>query len=203
MDYGFLENKIIPVVVLKDLDETLVKLNALSRGGIRVAEITFRTACAKEAIKLASKECKDMLIGAGTVINAVQCRDAIDAGAKFIVSPGLSKSVYKICVEKDVPYLGGVVTPTEIIAAKDLGLNVMKFFPSEAFGGVKTLKAVSAAFPDVRFVPTGGVNAGNLKDYLTKSFVSAVGGSWMLDGTAEEIENMSREAMAIASGCTK
>lgn len=199
MDYSFLsQHKIIPVVVLNSAEETLPKLSALLRGGISVAEITFRTACAEEAVRLAVEKLGGkMLIGAGTVINATQCENAIESGVKFIVSPGLSEEVYRVCEKHDVPYLPGVVSPTEIIAAKNLGLNILKFFPAEAYGGVKTLKAMSSAFPDVKFLPTGGIDENNFLDYLTKKFVVAVGGSWMMKGSEADIETLSRDALKI------
>ena len=198
MDYSFLnDNKIVPVVVFNSVEETLPKLAALERGGIKVAEITFRTACAEECITLASKECTNMLIGAGTVINADQCERAIKAGAKFIVSPGFSKAVYDVCAEHDIPLLPGIATPTEIMAVKDCGLNIVKFFPAGAFGGVKMLKALSAPFPTLKFVPTGGVDASNMKDFLALNAVIAIGGSWMMKGEPEDIERLSREAVSL------
>ncbi len=198
MDYSFLnDNKIVPVVVFNSVEETLPKLAALERGGIKVAEITFRTACAEECIALASKECTNMLIGAGTVINADQCERAIKAGAKFIVSPGFSKDVYDVCAEHDIPLLPGIATPTEIMAVKDCGLNIVKFFPAGAFGGVKMLKALSAPFPTLKFVPTGGVDASNMKDFLALNAVIAIGGSWMMKGEPEDIERLSREAVSL------
>ena len=196
MDYTVLnEYKLVPGVVIKQLDDTLPTLDALYKGGIKVAEITFRTACAKDAIELAAKSRPDMLIGAGTVINAEQCEGAIAAGAKFVVSPGLSLDVLAVCNKYGVPYLAGVVTPTEIMLAKNNGLSVLKFFPAGAYGGVKTLKALSAAFPDIKFLPTGGVDADNAEEYLKQPFVAAVGGSWMMKGSYEDIERQSREAV--------
>lgn len=196
MDCLFLEsNKIVPVVVIKNIEDTMPTLNALYRGGIKVAEITFRTQCAAQAIELAAKNADDMLVGAGTVINAEQCRQAIKAGAKFVVSPGFSAEVLKVCNDCGVPYLPGVVSPTEIMLAKSYGLNTLKFFPAGAYGGVKTLKALSAAFPDVRFVPTGGVDADSAAEYLKQPFVAAVGGSWMMKGDFENIEKLSKEAV--------
>lgn len=196
MDFSFLEkNKIVPVVVIKKIEDTIPTLEALSYGGIKAAEITFRTACAKEAIELAAKNCKDMLIGAGTVINAEQCEQAIGVGAEFVVSPGFSADVLNVCCKYDVPYLPGVVTPTEIMLAKSFGLSVLKFFPAGMYGGVKTLKALSAAFPDVRFLPTGGIDVNNANEYLEQPFVAAIGGSWMMKGSFEDIERLSKEAV--------
>lgn len=199
MDYSFLDsNKIVPVVVLNRVEDTEPTLNALKRGGINSAEITFRTACAAEAIAVASKVFPDMLIGAGTVINADQCERACDAGAKFIVSPGFSPSVLEVCERRGIPYLAGVVTPTEIMTAKAYGLNVLKFFPAGVYGGVKALKALSAVFPDVKFVPTGGVDEKNLAEFLSLPCVAAVGGSFMFKGSVDDIETKSRQAVEIA-----
>ena len=198
-NYDFLnEHKIVPVVVLNKIDDTLPTLQALSKGGIKVAEITFRTSCAEEAIKIAasSNECSDMLIGAGTVINSDQCERAIKAGAKFIVSPGFGPDVAETCIKYDIPYLPGVCTPTEIMAALKFGLTTLKFFPAGAFGGIKTLKALSAAFPQVKFLPTGGVDAENMTEFLSQKFVAAIGGSWMMKGDFSDIERLSKEAVA-------
>ena len=169
--------KIIPVVVIKALDETERTMAALRAYGIHRAEITFRTACAEEAIKLAVKKFPDMEIGAGTVITKAQCKAALAAGAKFIVSPGLSKEVAKTCKESGVPYYPGCVTPTEIMEALSLGLTTLKFFPADLYGGLKALKALSAPFPQVKFIPTGGVGADNIDEFLAFDKVFAVGGS--------------------------
>ncbi len=190
----FSANKIVPVVVINDVNDTIPTLTALRDGGIKVAEITFRTVCAADAIKVATEHFDDMLIGAGTVINEAQCAKAIESGAQFIVSPGLSVSVANVCKAQGIPYLAGVATPTEIIAAKDLGLSVLKFFPAEANGGIKALSAISAAFPYTYFVPTGGIGLNNAKDYYSKKFVLAIGGSWMLKGSTNEIKEKSLEA---------
>ena len=158
--------KLVPVVVLNKVEDTLPTMKALIDGGIPVAEITFRTACASECIKLASETYPDALVGAGTVINEAQCEEAIACGAKFIVSPGLSKEVADVCKKHGIPYLPGVDTPTEIIAAIDLGLTTLKFFPAGIFGGLKAIKALGAAFPAIKFMPTGGVDNTNLKEFL-------------------------------------
>ncbi len=198
MDFSFLKkHKIIPVVVFNFLSEVVPKLTALKNGGISVAEITFRTECAKEAIALAVQKMPDMLIGAGTVIDKAQCIEALEAGAKFIVSPGLSEEVFEVCLENNVPYIAGAVTPTEIINAIRLGLNIIKFFPSAAFGGIKTIKDLSAVFPTVSFLPTGGINTDNFIEYLSKPFVAAVGGSWMMSGSTSDIENATARAIAL------
>lgn len=170
-------DRIIPVVTLKNVEERTEVLNALKNNGINCAEICFRTDCAEEAIRLAVKEHPDMNIGAGTVINAEQAEKAIKAGAKFIVSPGLSEKVAEICKKKGIPYFPGCVTPTEIMKAVELGLNVVKFFPSNVFGGLKAMKALSAPFPQIKFIPTGGVDGGNVEEYLAWDKIYAVGGS--------------------------
>ena len=175
-------DRVIPVVVIKDIADTLPTLGALREGGINVAEITFRTACAKDAIALGVKEFPDMNIGAGTVINAEQCEEALAAGAKFIVSPGLSDEVAKICREKGVTYYPGCVTPTEMMRAIALGITVVKFFPANVYGGLKAIKALSAPFPQLRFLPTGGVDLSNLKEFLECDKIYAVGGSFMMKG---------------------
>lgn len=192
------ELKVVPVVVLKSLDETLPKIGALVRGGLPVAEITFRTACAADAIALSVREFPDALIGAGTVINAEQCRKAVACGAKFIVSPGLSEEVGAVCAELGVPYFPGVVTPTEVIKAVSMGLSVLKFFPASDFGGLKTINAIGAAFPQLKFMPTGGVSESNLAEYLKSDRIYACGGSWMMKGTPEEVEEKTKRAVEIA-----
>ncbi len=174
-------DKCIPVVVLKQLSDTERTMQALLDYGITCAEITFRTACAEDAIRLASAKFPQMKVGAGTVINAEQCLRALDAGAKFIVSPGLSEQVAAVCKAKDVPYYPGCVTPTEIMRALDLGLTVLKFCPANVYGGLKALKALSAPFPQVRFIPTGGVNRENLDEFLSFEKVYAVGGSFFVE----------------------
>ena len=167
--------------MIKNLDDTEKILTALKKDGINCAEITFRTACAKDAIALAVEKFPDMNVGAGTVINGRQCVEALNAGAKFIVSPGLSVEVAEICKANDVPYYPGCVTPTEIMQALDLGITTVKFFPANVYGGLKALKALSAPFPQVKFIPTGGVNRENLDEFLAFDKVAAVGGSFFVE----------------------
>lgn len=174
--------QVIPVVVINDEKETIQILSKLRESGINCAEITFRTACAKEAIAIGTKAFEDMNIGAGTVINAEQAKSAVQAGAKFIVSPGFSDEVARYCTDEKIPYYPGCVTPTEIMRALSYGLNVVKFFPAGVYGGLKAMKALSAPFPQVRFIPTGGVDLSNLKEYLDFDKVYAVGGSFMMKG---------------------
>ena len=194
------EIKLVPVVVLNKVEDTLPVIKALHDGDVPVAEICFRTDCAAECIKLAVKEFPEDLIGAGTVINAKQCQEAIDCGAKFIVSPGLSDEVARVCKENDVPYLPGVVTPTEVMKAIDLGLDVVKFFPAGVYGGLKAIKAIGAAFPAMKFMPTGGVDNKNLKEFIECNKIFAVGGSWLVKGTPEEITACCLEARKIIKG---
>ncbi len=174
-------DKLIPVVVIKEIEDTEKILSALKKNGIDCAEITFRTSCAEEAIKLACSKFPDMNVGAGTVINSEQCEKAIAAGAKFIVSPGLSASVAGVCKKHNLPYYPGCVTPTEIMAALELGITTVKFFPANIYGGLKALKALSAPFPQIKFIPTGGVNRDNLEEFLAFDKVAAVGGSFFVD----------------------
>ncbi len=180
--------KFVPVVVIKELGETDKILTALRANGINCAEITFRTACAAEAIAYACKHYPDMSVGAGTVINAEQCEAALQAGAQFIVSPGLSVAVAKICKEKNIPYYPGCVTPTEIMQALELGITTVKFFPANVYGGLKALKAFSAAFPQVKFIPTGGVDRSNIDEFLAFDKVAAIGGSFFVKEALDKME---------------
>ena len=180
--------KRIPVVVIKELSETDKILTALKNNGINCAEITFRTACAAEAIAYACKQYPDMSIGAGTVINAEQCNAALEAGAQFIVSPGLSVAVAKICNEKNIPYYPGCVTPTEIMQALELGITTVKFFPANVYGGLKALKALSAPFPQVKFIPTGGVDRSNIDEFLAFDKIAAIGGSFFVKESLDKME---------------
>lgn len=195
--------KVVPVVVFNSVDEVRPKLKAMCEGGLPIAEITYRTACAGEAIKIAIEEFPEMLVGAGTVINAEQCRQALSYGAKFIVSPGFSEEVAKICSEENIPYLGGCVTPTEIMTAISYGCNIIKFFPASNYGGLATMKALAAAFPSVTFLPTGGISDKNLAEFLEWEKIFAVGGSWMMKGTPEEIKEKCAAAVTISKAYKK
>ena len=183
--------KFIPVVVIKELSETDKILTALKNHHINCAEITFRTACAAEAIAYAVANYPDMEIGAGTVINAAQCEAALAAGATFIVSPGLSPAVAEICNARHIPYYPGCVTPTEIMAALELGITTVKFFPANVYGGLKALKALSAPFPQVKFIPTGGVDRSNIDEFLAFDKVAAIGGSFFVKESLEKMEGES------------
>ena len=188
--------KIVPVVVIKKIEDAEPTLRALCEGGLPIAEITFRTACAADAIRLAVEKVPEMLVGAGTVINARQCNEAIDCGAKFIVGPGFAAEVAEVCRERGVLYLPGCVTPTEIITAISYGLEIVKFFPCSNFGGLATIKALSAAFPAMKFMPTGGISEDNVLEYLAFDKIVACGGSWMMKGTPDEIKAKTASAVA-------
>ncbi len=172
--------KRIPVTVIKDLSETDRIMKALKASGIFTAEITFRTECAEQAIRSAVENHPDMCIGAGTVTDAETCRKAVAAGAAFIVSPGLSAAVAEVCLQCGVPYYPGCATPTEIMAALDLGLSTVKFFPADVYGGTKAVRSFMSVFPQVRFIPTGGVDAENEAGYLALPNVAAVGGTYLV-----------------------
>ena len=194
---------VIPVVVLDDTAQALPPANALLAGGVSVMEITFRTAAAASSIKAVSESCPEMLVGAGTVVTLEQCKQALECGAKFIVSPGFDPEVVSWCMERNIPITPGCVTPTEIMTAMKLGLNVVKFFPAGVYGGLKVMKALAAPFGGVKFIPTGGVDAKNLKEYLEAPFVHAVGGSWLCPkkeiaaGNFDAVTALCREASEI------
>ena len=170
---------VVPVVVIEKVEDAVPTAKAMLAGGIDVMEITFRTAAARDSIAAVSAECPDMLVGAGTIITLEQCKQAVDAGAKFIVAPGYNDEVVAWCVENNIPICPGCVTPTEIMAAMSRGLKVVKFFPANVYGGLKALKALSAPFGGIKFIPTGGVNQDNMAEFLEQPFVQAVGGSWV------------------------
>jgi 2-dehydro-3-deoxyphosphogluconate aldolase/(4S)-4-hydroxy-2-oxoglutarate aldolase len=180
--------KFVPVVVIKEMSETDKILTALQNADINCAEITFRTAFAAEAIKYARENYPTMSVGAGTIINAEQCKTALEAGAQFIVSPGLSASVAEICKENNIPYYPGCVTPTEIMQALELGITTVKFFPANIYGGLKALKALSGPFPQVKFIPTGGVDRNNIDEFLAFDKVEAIGGSFFVTEALEKME---------------
>ncbi len=172
---------ILPVIVIDNVEDACPLADALIAGGIYAAEITMRTAAGKDAIAAMSKAHPEMLVGAGTVLNAQAAEDAIAAGSSFIVSPGLNPVVAEVCAKHGVPYLPGVVTPTEIDQALALGLTWLKFFPAEAFGGAKTIKALSAPYQDVMFMPTGGISLDNLDEYLKVKSIYACGASFIAE----------------------
>lgn len=183
---------IVPVVKIEDAGHALPLAKALKEGGLPIAEITFRTAAAEEAIKQIADQMPDILLGAGTVLTVEQAEKAIKAGVKFIVSPGLNPKIVSFCLDKGILIIPGVSNPTDIETALELGLKVLKFFPAEAFGGLKTLKAMSAPYGMVKFIPTGGVNANNLNEYLAFNKVIACGGSWMVKSDLIANENFAK-----------
>lgn len=197
---------IVPVVVLDDAKDAIPTANAMLAGGIDVMEITFRTAAAADSIKAVAEGCPDMLVGAGTVLNLDQCKLAIEMGAKFIVSPGFDAQVVGYCLEKGVAVTPGCVTPTEITAAVNMGLTVIKFFPANVYGGLNAMKNLSAPFGGVKFLPTGGINAANVKEYIDAPFIHAVGGSWVCPkadiaaGNFDKITALCKEARTAAFG---
>lgn len=186
--------KLVPVVTFKSISEVDSIIEGLSKGEVPIAEICYRTECAGDAIKIINQKYPSFLVGAGTVINKKQCKDAIANGAKFIVSPGFSLEVLKEANKHHIPYIPGVVTPTEIITALKYGLTYLKFFPAGVFGGLKAIKALSAAFPNVKFMPTGGVDNNNLNEFIKEKCIFAIGGSWLIKG---DIENNCKEANKI------
>ena len=171
---------IVPVVVLDDAKDAEPLAKALCEGGLPCAEVTFRTEAAEESIRIISEKYPEMLVGAGTVLTTEQVDRAVAAGAKFIVSPGLDPKIVTYCIEKNIPITPGVVTPSEIAKAIELGLDVVKFFPAEPSGGLAMIKAVAAPYNKLRFMPTGGINAKNALPYLQYDKIIACGGSWMV-----------------------
>ena len=197
---------IVPVVVLDDVKDAVPTANAMAAGGVDVMEITFRTACAAEAIKTVSENCPNVLVGAGTIINVEQAKLAVEMGAKFIVSPGFDEELVKWCIENDIAVCPGCVTPTEIMAAMKLGLKVVKYFPTNVYGGLKALKALSGPFADMKFITTSGISTENIKDFVSAPFVHAVGGSWVcpkediVSGNFEKITQLCRATRNAAKG---
>ncbi|WP_371279488.1 bifunctional 4-hydroxy-2-oxoglutarate aldolase/2-dehydro-3-deoxy-phosphogluconate aldolase [Anaerostipes sp.] len=194
---------IVPVVVLNDSKDAEPLADALCEGGLACAEVTFRTKAAAESIKIMSEKHPEMLVGAGTVLTVEQVDEAVAAGAKFIVSPGLNSEVVKYCLDKNIAITPGVVTPSEMEQAIELGLNIVKFFPAEPSGGLSMIKAVSAPYTMLKFMPTGGINPGNVKEYLKSDKIFACGGSWMVKGDLvdagdfDKIKELTKEAADI------
>ena len=197
---------IVPVVVLDNAKDAVATANAMLAGGVDVMEITFRTAAAPDAIRAVSENCPDMLVGAGTILTLEQCKKALEMGAQFIVSPGFDPEVVAYCVENNIPITPGCVTPTEITAALKMGLKVVKFFPANVYGGLNAMKNLAAPFVGIKFLPTGGVNAGNIREYIDSPFILAVGGSWVCPkadiaaGNFDKITTLCAEARQAAFG---
>jgi len=197
------EKKIVPVVTIKNVNDAIKLGEALCKGGLPIAEITFRTSSAEGAIKEISKNIPEMLVGAGTVINLEQAKRALDAGAAFIVSPGINRSIIEFAIDNDIPIFPGVCTPTELMIALEYNLPVVKFFPAKQYGGLDTIKALAAPFPGIKFMPTGGINADNITKYLEFDRIIACGGSWMVkenlinDGEFSKIIELTKEALAL------
>ncbi|MBQ8568137.1 MAG: bifunctional 4-hydroxy-2-oxoglutarate aldolase/2-dehydro-3-deoxy-phosphogluconate aldolase [Oscillospiraceae bacterium] len=192
---------IVPVIALDDAKDAAPLAEALVKGGLPCAEVTFRTAAAEESIRIMAEKFPEMLVGAGTVLTTEQVDRAVGAGAKFIVSPGLNPKVVSYCVSKDIPVVPGCANPSDIEQAIELGLDTVKFFPAEAAGGLNMIKAMSAPYTAVRFMPTGGINAKNLIDYLNFDKIVACGGSWMVSkdmvsaGEFDKITALTKEAV--------
>lgn len=196
---------IVPVIVLDDAADAVNTANALLEGGVGFMEITFRTDAAAESIKNVSKECPNMVAGAGTVLNLDQCKEALANGAQFIVSPGSDDEVVDYCIANNIPVTPGCATPTEITALRNKGLQVVKFFPANVYGGLKAIKALSGPFTDVRFLPTGGISLDNLADYINPK-IFAVGGSWLCskddvnNGEFDKITDVSYKSIDVLVG---
>lgn len=201
------ETGIVPVVVLEDAKDAAPLAKALCEGGLPCAEVTFRTAAAEEAIRIMVKEFPQMLVGAGTVLTTEQVDRAVAAGAKFIVSPGLNPRIVKYCVEKGILIVPGCSNPSDVEQALENGLDVVKFFPAEQAGGLAMIKAMAAPYVGVKFMPTGGINAQNVKEYLAYDRILACGGSWMVKGDLvkagefTKITELAKEAAAIVQEC--
>ena len=194
---------VVPVIKIDRTEDAIPLANALKKGGLCCAEVTFRTDAAEEAIRLIHNEFPDFLMAAGTVLTPSQADAAMRAGASFIVSPGLNPTVVKHCIDKGYPVIPGVSTPSEVEMGMSLGLSYLKFFPAEAAGGVKMIKAMAAPYTKIKFMPTGGIGPKNLADYLNCKAVVACGGSWMVpgdmitEGKFDEIEKLTAEAVAL------
>ncbi|MGO5024071.1 bifunctional 4-hydroxy-2-oxoglutarate aldolase/2-dehydro-3-deoxy-phosphogluconate aldolase [Lawsonibacter sp. LCP25S3_G6] len=198
---------IVPVVVLNDAKDAVPLAKALMEGGLPCAEVTFRTAAAEESIRLISEAYPEMLVGAGTVLTTEQVDRAVAAGAKFIVSPGLNPKVTKYCVDRNIPITPGCANPSDVEQALEFGLDVVKFFPAEQAGGLDYIKAIAAPYVDMSFMPTGGINADNVRKYLGYNRIWACGGSWMVKGDMikagefDKIRALTAEAVQIVKEC--
>ena len=205
LEERFYDYAVVPVGVLNDADDAVPLADALIKGGLPCAEVTFRTDAAEESIRRICESFPDMLVGAGTVLTTEQVERAHKAGAKFIVSPGFDPEIIDYCISIGLPVLPGCITPSEIAQAVKRGLKVVKFFPAEQSGGVAMIKAMAAPYSMVKFMPTGGISTKNLADYLSCDKILCCGGSWMVkedlikSGSFDKITDMTREATALAS----
>lgn len=205
LEERFYDYAVVPVVVLNDADDAVPLADALIKGGLPCAEVTFRTDAAEESIRRICESFPDMLVGAGTVLTTEQVERAHKAGAKFIVSPGFDPEIIDCCISIGLPVLPGCITPSEIAQAVKRGLKVVKFFPAEQSGGVAMIKAMAAPYSMVKFMPTGGISTKNLADYLSCDKILCCGGSWMVkedlikSGSFDKITDMTKEATALAS----
>lgn len=209
LEEQFYEYAVVPVVVLDDADDAAPLAEALIKGGLPCAEVTFRTEAAEESIRIMNKKYPDMLVGAGTVLTTEQVDRAVATGAKFIVSPGFDPEIVDYCMEKNIPVFPGCVSPSEVAQAVKRGLKVVKFFPAEQAGGLAMLKAMAAPYTMLKFMPTGGINTKNLKEYLGFSKILCCGGSWMVKGDMiknkefDKITEMTREATELAAAARR
>ncbi len=209
MKERFAQFGVVPVVVLEDAKDAGPLAEALVKGGLPCAEVTFRTDAAEESIRTMTTLYPDMLVGAGTVLSIEQADRAVAAGAKFIVSPGFDPEIVDYCIQKEIPVFPGCITPSEVAQGVKRGLKVIKFFPAEQFGGVDTIRALAAPYTSVQFMPTGGINAKNLKEYLSCDKILCCGGSWMVKGDLvragefDKICELTKEAVALVKSIRK
>lgn len=195
--------RLVPVIKLDSSENAAPLAESLTAGGLPVAEVTFRTDAAEEAIRIMTQKYPDMLVGAGTITSVEQAKRALDAGARFLVSAGFNRKVTEYAIEQNMPIFPGICTPTELMLLLEYQLPVAKFFPAEQYGGLKTIKALAAPFPNIRFMPTGGINSENVLEYLSYNKVIACGGSWMVKDTLinshefDKIEKLTRTAVAL------
>lgn len=209
LEEQFYDYAVVPVVVLDDAEDAAPLAEALVKGGLPCAEVTFRTEATEESIRIMSEKYPEMLVGAGTVLTTEQVDRAVAAGAKFIVSPGFDPEIVDYCMEKNIPVFPGCVSPSEVAQAVKRGLKVVKFFPAEQAGGLAMLKAMAAPYTMLKFMPTGGINTKNLKEYLGFSKILCCGGSWMVKGDMiknkefDKITEMTREATELAAAARR
>jgi len=203
------EAKLLPVIKLNHVEDALPLAEALIEGGLPVMEITFRTDAAEDSIRAVSKACPDVLTGAGTITTLEQVKRAHDAGAKYVVTPGISRVVLEYCCSSNIPVYPGACTPSEVISVMEYGLDIIKFFPAAQYGGLSTIKALSAPFPSIGFVPTGGISESNLLEYLAFPKIIACGGSWMVKedlikaGDFKAITALTKEAVDLTKKAAK